>query len=119
MAKPYIVRALFALTAVSIATGGCIYVDLTPEAEQVEVRAPEAVADCERIGRTKTRTQTKAWIFPRIEENVLEELRLMARDDAAEMGGTAVAPLGEADDGRQEWAIYRCPGASAEGGAGE
>lgn len=96
------------------AGSACTWVELTPEGAQVRVSPPEAVAQCERVGRTKARSSEKAWIFPRREEKVHEELANMARDDAAEMGGTDVVAEGEPVEGRQEFGIYRCPG---DGGA--
>jgi hypothetical protein len=99
---------------VAASSSACTWVELTPAAEQVQVSEAAAVESCERIGRTKTHTSAKAWIFPRREEKVLEELRRLARDDAAEMGGTDVVPLDDAADGDQEFAIYRCPGSGGE-----
>ncbi len=100
--------------AVAALTFGCTFVDLTPKAEQVRSSTAEAVASCERLGKTKTRTAAKAWIFPRKQARVAEELTRLARADAADMGGTDVAPLDEMADGRQEFGIYRCPGTGTE-----
>ena len=80
----------------------------------MRVSTDEAVVECERLGRTKTRTADKAWIFPRREEKVAEELANLARIDAAEMGGTDVVPADDAADGRQEFGIYRCGAGGAE-----
>jgi hypothetical protein len=104
----------FVLLVLLMSTSCKSWVVLTPEAEQVRVSAPEAVESCERIGRTKARTSPKAWIFPRREKKVLEELSSLAREDAAEMGGTDVMSLNEEEDGRQDFAIYRCPGQATE-----
>jgi hypothetical protein len=87
---------------------GCTFVKVTPAGEQVKVSTATAVESCERIGKTKTRVRSKIWIFKRSEEKVTRELADLARDDAAEMGGTDVAPLAEAADGQQSFGIYRC-----------
>ena len=63
---------------------------------------------CERIGKTNARTRAKVWVFHRSEEKVAQELVDLARDDAAQMGGTDVAPLDEVVDGKQSFGIYRC-----------
>lgn len=102
------------VAALAVATVGCkSFVKLTPDAEQVRASSPATVEACERIGRTKARTSAKAWIFPRRQHRVEEDLLNLARVDAAEMGGTDVAPLGEAADGRQEFGIYKCAAASS------
>ncbi len=98
----------------SLGASACTFVELAPEAEQVRSSAPAEVESCERIGKTKTRTAAKAWIFPRRDERIAEELARLARADAAEMGGTDVAPLDDVVDGRREFGIYRCPGGSSE-----
>jgi len=115
ISKTAYVRVLL-LVGVGLLAGACkSWVDLSPEAEQIRVSAAAAVESCERIGRTKTRTSEKAWIFPRREERVHDELSRLAQADAAEMGGTDVVPVGDVVDGRREFTIYRCPGGDGEG----
>ena len=102
---------LFAACLV-LALGCRSFVKLSPEAEQVRVAAPSAVESCERIGKTNARTRAKVWVFHRRQATVEQELADLARDDAAEMGGSDVAPLGDIEDGKQSFGIYRCPNAT-------
>ena len=107
--------ARIAIGSLSLLVGAaCTFVELTPQGEQVRVSTAEAVATCERVGRTKTRTAHKAWIFPRREAKVAEELASLARVDAVEMGGTDVVPTGAPEEGRQEFGIYRCAAGAPE-----
>ena len=90
-------------------SGACAWVPLDPGAEAVSVRTAAQVADCERLGRTSTRTADGVGPIPRRDAKVAEELERLARNEAVRMGGNAVAPLDEARDGEQRFGIYRCP----------
>jgi hypothetical protein len=88
---------------------GCTWVPLDPQAEAIRVRAPGDISGCERIGKTGTRVAARVGPFARGESKIRQELETLARNEAAEMGGNAVAPLNEATGGEQDFGIYRCP----------
>jgi hypothetical protein len=88
---------------------GCTWVPLDPQAEAIRVRAAGDVSGCERIGKTGTRVADRIGPFARGERKIRQELETLARNEAAEMGGNAVAPLGEVAGGEQDFGIYRCP----------
>lgn len=93
-----------------VGLGGCTWVDLTEAGEQVQFASQKAVEGCEQVGKTRAATQPKAWIFARSDSTIREELRSLARNDAAGMGGTTVSPLGPVEDGAQTFGIYVCKG---------
>ena len=88
----------------------CAWVPLDPGAEAVAVRAAPEVGDCERIGKTNTRTLDTVGPVARREGKVEEELEALARNEAVRMGGNTVAPLDPTVvDGERRFGIYRCP----------
>lgn len=89
--------------------GACTWVPLATQAEAVRVRREGDVAGCERIGKTNTRTLERVAFIPRREKKILEELESLARNEAVDMGGNSVAPLGAMLGGEQRFGIYRCP----------
>ena len=89
---------------------GCTWVPLTAGGEQVLFANQKAVDGCRQVARTDAHTSAKVWIFARSESTIREELRSLARNDAATMGGTTVSPLGPVEDGRQTFGIYDCSG---------
>jgi hypothetical protein len=91
-------------------SGGCTWVSLSAGGEQVQYANQTAVEACRQLGKTRAHTKATVWIFARSESTIREELRSLARNDAAEMGGTTVAPLGEVEDGEQSFGIYVCEG---------
>ena len=102
-------RMAMILVVLASTAMGCTYGSLTAAGEQVRVSDAAAVESCERIGKTNARTKAKVWVFKRGSNHIAEELEMMARDDAAEMGGTDVVAMGEVEEGRQSFEIYRCP----------
>ena len=87
---------------------GCTWVPLSSEGRNVRMLASSEAADCERIGEASARTTDRVVIFARTDRKVREELESLARNEAAELGGNAIAPIGTATNGRQSFDVYRC-----------
>ena len=99
---------LAAVAALAAGLAGCTWVELTAGGEQVQYASQKAVEGCKQVGKTTAHTSDKVWIFARDEGEVRKELRALARNDAAAMGGTTVSPLGPAENGEQTFGIYVC-----------
>jgi hypothetical protein len=97
-----------AAAAVAVLGLGCTWVPLTAGGEQVQFGNQKVVEGCRQIAKTDARTSAKAWIFARSESTIRKELRSLARNDAATLGGTTVSPLGPVEDGAQTFGIYVC-----------
>ncbi|MCG8415060.1 MAG: DUF4156 domain-containing protein [Pseudomonadales bacterium] len=91
------------------ALGGCTWVQLTSDGEQVEVRAANQVAGCERLGRASSTTMDRLILVDRSSERQQEELCTLARNEAANMGGNAIVATNDVSNGRQQFDVYRCP----------
>jgi len=87
---------------------GCAWVELRPEGRDVRVADTDAVVRCELKGRTTVKTAHRVLFFPRRSLRVEEELRILARNEAANLDGDTVAPLTEIEDGRRVYGVYRC-----------
>jgi len=86
----------------------CTWVKPTARGDMVRVAAMSQVATCEKIGETKTSVMAKVGFIDRDKAKVEEEVATLARTSAADMGGDAIVPLGEAMDGERSFAVYRC-----------
>lgn len=122
--KPVQRAALAAAIVTSLAGAACAWVELSEGAEKVGILTEEAAQGCKRLGKTTANTTDSVVFIPRSEDKVKDELRRIARNSAARMGGDAIAPLGPVTDGEQEFGIYRCaPGepasASTPAGSGD
>ena len=102
-------RGKLAVMLLSLLVNGCTWVPLTEEGTQVQVRTADQVRGCEPMGQVTAVVKHKIGAIMRSEQKVREELRTMARNEAARMGSNALTAETEPTDGRQVFLIYRCP----------
>lgn len=88
--------------------GGCTWVKLSPQAEDVAVARADHVQQCRRVGQTTVRTTDAVGGVPRSVDTVNEELRRLARNAAAEAGADTVVPRDKPWWGEQRFEMYRC-----------
>jgi hypothetical protein len=94
--------------AVTVFTLGCTWVPLTTEGGNVRILQSITEPDCEKISTVNAKTAERVGIFARSDRKVREELESLARNDAADMGGDVIVPIGTMTNGRQSFGIYRC-----------
>ncbi len=87
---------------------GCTWVKTTPDGEKVRVLEPHEVTSCKRIGKTIATGKASVAGIERSQKKVAEELRTLARNSAAKIGGDTVVPAGEIEGDSQVFAVYRC-----------
>ena len=88
--------------------GACTWVPLTEGGNAIRIAQSGDVAHCQHIGATHAKTSDRVWIFARGLETVDEELTALARNEAAEMGASAIVPQGPSAGGRRSFDVYRC-----------
>ena len=86
----------------------CTWVKPTVQGEKVRVLTAEEVVKCERVGKTTVSLLARVAGVERNPRKVRDELKVLARNSAAEVGGDTVVPMGPVGDGKQTFAIYRC-----------
>lgn len=96
------------IAALSLLVSACAFIDTTPEGEQVHFRAPDEIHSCRLVGTTTGSVLAEIAGIPRNRYKVEAELDALARNSAAEMGGDAIVPLGQVEDGRRSFQVYRC-----------
>ena len=87
----------------------CTWVPLTEEGARVQLRTLEQAHACEQKSRVTVSVKDKIAGMARNEDKMRGELETLARNEAAQVGGNAVAEESEPTDGRQVFLIYRCP----------
>ena len=87
---------------------GCALVELTPEGAGVRLASPAAVVTCQDLGKTTASVIGKVGFLPRQADTVQEEINVTARNSAARMGGDTLVPVGNVQDGKQTFNVYRC-----------
>ncbi len=91
-----------------LALAGCTWVKTTPDGEKVRVLEPHEVTSCKRIGKTIATGKASVAGIERNQKKVAKELRTLARNSAAEIGGDTVVPAAEIEGDSQVFAVYRC-----------
>jgi len=95
------------ITVAALAISACSGIKLTDQGEKVRVLDPSEVSSCRELGKTNT-SVTSRIIVKRPEETVSEELRVIARNSAARMGGDTIVPLTVIEEGSQTFVVYKC-----------
>jgi hypothetical protein len=88
-------------------TAGCTWIRLTDGGAEVMQLSRHEAAECRLVGNVTASTQHRV-LLERGSGKVAEELIVLARNEAATLGGNAIAPLGPPVDGRQDFEVYVC-----------
>lgn len=101
-------RGVLASAALGAWLFGCNWVPLTDGGKGVHMARPAEVASCTSVGRTHAQTTDRVVLFARSDQKIQQELESLARNEAALMGGDAIAAAGPIERGRQTFDVYRC-----------
>jgi len=104
LTKPILASGLIVILQVS----ACSWVKLTPAGEQVLVATKEGIAECKKIGRTTVSLKAKILGVKRKSEAVEGELRFLARNSAAKMGGNTILAASDTENGEKTFEVYQC-----------
>ena len=106
--KPIEISGAPIMLAIVVPMLACTWVPLTSEGRSVRILQASDVTDCRKIGRATSQSRDRVAIFARSDRKVREELEALAKNEAAELGGDAIVPIGTPADGRQSFDVYRC-----------
>lgn len=101
-------KKIVALGLTGLLLQGCAWVKLTPEGEKARVLSAAEVSGCQKLGKTTVSVKGDIAGMKRLPERVQSELEILARNSAADLDGDTVVPVGQPEDGRQVFDIYRC-----------
>jgi hypothetical protein len=100
--RPRLLAAVFAALA-----AGCTWIELTDAGADVMQATRDEAAECRLVGTVTSSTQDRV-LIRRGRGKVAEELIVLARNEAATLGGNTIVPLGEPVNGRQDFEVYTC-----------
>lgn len=96
------------IIAASVLLSACAGLSLTPEGEKVRILEPTEVSSCKELGKTNTSVTDTVVGVERPEDTIAKELRIIARNGAARMGGDTIVPLTVIEQGQQTFVVYKC-----------
>lgn len=86
---------------------GCTWVKLTDAGAGVAQAAPDQITGCRLVGNVSATTRDRV-VLQRGRGKVAEELIVLARNEAATLGGDTIVPAGPMAEGHQNFDVYRC-----------
>lgn len=99
---------IMTIALLSLTLSACSFVKLTPAGDNVAILQAGEVANCTPNGTTTVAVIDKV-VVNRSPEKIVEELRILARNRAAQDNrGDAIVPAGPIQDGEQTFNIYKC-----------
>lgn len=101
-------RRVFTALALLVPLAGCSFVELTPGGEKVRILRLDEVGRCTNLGHVTSNTKATIGFIARGKETVQEEIYRLSRNNAADMQGDTIVPLGPMIDGEQGFNVYRC-----------
>jgi hypothetical protein len=98
---------LFTVSVLLVAICSCEGINIRPGAEPVVLRSSTDVAECELLGTTTGKARNK-WSTSSAGMKVIIEVRNMARNEAARIGGNVLVEKTELVNSRQTFWVYNC-----------
>ncbi|MEM7097400.1 MAG: DUF4156 domain-containing protein [Pseudomonadota bacterium] len=92
---------------ICLAVAGCTFVSLSEKGADVVQMQPADVLNCTTVGVVSTSTQDKV-VISRGDAKVREELLVLARNQAGELGANAIVPIDQPIEGKQNFRAYQC-----------
>ncbi len=96
------------LVLLATLVAGCTVLGVTDEGAAIRLAKPDAVASCNKLGRITASVLHRVGIIPRHPDAVQEEIEIVARNSAAQMGGDTIVPASDVQDGKQSFDVYLC-----------
>lgn len=102
-------NTLFALTAFVIA--GCTWVKPVPGADKVELVPAKLASNCKDMGSVTVSALDSFGGLNRHDDEVAEDLLMLARNQAAEKGADTIIKLTPIENGEQKFGMRYCENA--------
>lgn len=101
---------LILITMLLLLLTSCAWVELTSAGKKVRVLDVHEVTTCKRIGRTTAKVKHSVAGLERKLKAVEENLEMLARNAAAEMGGDTIVIASPVKEGSRQFRVYKCVG---------
>ena len=102
-------RKLPLLLAPITLLGACTYgIVLNDAGKKVHTAWNSDLSVCRDVGKVTVSVLGRIGPFDRNDIKVRDELEVMARNQAAELGADTIKPLADLEDGEQPWGAYFC-----------
>lgn len=101
--------------ALALGLSACAWVKPSEQGAHVKVAEASEVGHCRKVGTSTVSVMDKVMGVPRGYRTMAEELANLARNEAPNLQGDTVVPIGDIVNGQQQFEVYDCR--VEEGGA--
>ena len=102
---------LFAVLSLAVVAGGCAWVKMDPQANDIRVVRPEQdLGYCGKRGEIAVSVKDQVGFYDRNALKVRDELEILARNEAVGLGADTLQAMGEPVNGEQRFAAFTCSG---------
>ena len=95
------------IVPLALAVSACSFVQLSDAGAGVAQVGSADVQNCTAVGVVSASTQSKV-VVARGDVKVREELLVLARNQAGDLGANAIVPIDQPKDGKQSFRAFRC-----------
>ncbi|MDX1352953.1 MAG: DUF4156 domain-containing protein [Thiomicrorhabdus sp.] len=92
----------------ALSLSACSWVQPLPGAYNVALLKASEVTHCKKLGTTTSSALDSVGFYKRDTAALTEDLVLLARNEAVNMRGDTIVALTPVQNGRMQFAIYRC-----------
>jgi hypothetical protein len=90
------------------ALSACTWVKPTDAGQNVRLVSYDQVSQCKKLGKATVSVLDKVGFISRSDDKIDDELRIMAKNSAADMGGDTIVVAGAVSRGEQAFDVYQC-----------
>ena len=99
----------YAIFIIILALTSCSWVEPTKEGSAVAVVTDAVkVEACKKLATTTSTVLDKVGFIDRTESAIIDELTILAKNKAAELGGDTIISKGPVNEGTMSFEIYKC-----------
>lgn len=91
-----------------VALSACAWISPDVNSHHVALVKPQAALNCDPVGHTTSKTLSKIVVVNRNLEKQRNEAIILAKNQAATMGGDTIVAKTALENGEQTFAVYRC-----------
>ncbi len=106
--KQIAVRRTAALVFSIAVVSGCSVIEPLPGSEAVNLITEDQARNCKLMGEASAQVLDKIGFIERQDDPVEKNLETLGKNEAVKLGGNAILPLGDIEEGTRRFAVYLC-----------
>lgn len=87
----------------------CAWVNENEAGRSVFIIPIEQTTNCQKVGEISAEVRHKVGFVKRSNDKVMEELQILARNEALKLNANTIAATNKALEGKQDYHAFNCP----------